>query len=47
LLYDVRFTDYADYLSAVAFLVIVAAAASYFPARRAAAIDPWRALRHE
>jgi putative ABC transport system permease protein len=47
LLYGVRFTDYTAYLSAVAFLVSVAAAASYFPARRAAAIDPWRALRYE
>jgi putative ABC transport system permease protein len=47
LLYGVVFTDYAVYLSAIAFLIAVAAAASYFPARRAAAIDPWRALRHE
>jgi putative ABC transport system permease protein len=47
LLYGVLFTDYAAYLSAIAFLIAVAAAASYFPARRAAAIDPWQALRHE
>jgi putative ABC transport system permease protein len=47
LLYGVLFTDYAAYFSAIAFLIAVAAAASYFPARRAAAIDPWQALRHE
>jgi predicted permease len=47
LLYGVRFTDYSAYLSAVAFLIFVAAAASYFPARRAAGINPWQALRHE
>jgi ABC-type antimicrobial peptide transport system permease subunit len=47
LLYGVRFTDYSAYLSAIVFLVFIAAAASYFPARRAAAINPWQALRHE
>jgi putative ABC transport system permease protein len=47
LLYGVRFTDYSAYLSAIVFLVLIAAAASYFPARRAAAINPWQALRHE
>jgi len=31
----------------VALLLSVAATASYFPARRAANMDPWRALRHE
>jgi putative ABC transport system permease protein len=47
LLYGVRFTDYSAYVFGVMFLVLVAAAASYFPARRAAAINPWQALRHE
>jgi ABC-type lipoprotein release transport system permease subunit len=47
LLYGVRFTDYSAYISAIVVLVFIAAAASYFPARRAAAINPWQALRHE
>jgi putative ABC transport system permease protein len=47
LLYGVRFTDYSAYISAIVVLVLIAAAASYFPARRAAAINPWQALRHE
>jgi ABC-type antimicrobial peptide transport system permease subunit len=47
LLYGIRFTDYVAYFAAMAFLVAIAAAASYVPARRAAAVNPWRALRHE
>ena len=35
------------YLAAAAFLCLIAALASWFPARRAAAIDPMRALRIE
>jgi putative ABC transport system permease protein len=47
LLYGVTSTDYPAYLSAVVLLLSVAATASYFPARRAANMEPWRALRHE
>jgi putative ABC transport system permease protein len=47
LLYDVSATDPATFtVSAVVFLT-VAVAASYFPARRAARLDPSDTLRHE
>ena len=47
LLYGVRPGDIASYISAVLVLVFVAVAASWIPARRAASIDPSRALRYE
>jgi putative ABC transport system permease protein len=47
LLYGVRASDPATFLAACGFLVAVALAASYFPARRASRINPLAALRHE
>jgi predicted permease len=45
LLFDVAPTDPATLIGAVALLSVVAVMASWFPARRAAAIDPATALR--
>ena len=47
LLYGVTPADAATLASAAALLVLVAIAAGYLPARRAARIDPLAALRHE
>lgn len=47
LLYGVTATDPATYAIVVIALVFAAAAASFFPARRAAVLDPVVALRHE
>ena len=47
ILYKVSPTDIVSYAGAVIILVITAVLASYFPARRAALLDPARALRYE
>jgi ABC-type antimicrobial peptide transport system permease subunit len=47
MLFQVGSSDPVAFLSAAALLILVAAAASYIPARRAASIDPMRALRLE
>jgi predicted permease len=47
LLYGVAATDLATYAAVAAFLTVVAVAASYVPARRAARSDPVKALRAE
>lgn len=47
LLYGVKSTDMPTYLLVIAVFVAVASVASYLPARRAAGLDPSRALRYE
>jgi len=47
MLFNVPTTDVVTFASVVALLSMVALAACYVPARRAAAIDPMAALRHE
>ncbi len=46
-LFNVSATDASVYVSAITIIVIVAALAGLIPARRAASIDPARALRTE
>jgi putative ABC transport system permease protein len=46
-LYEVRPLDPATFCGVSGLLAVAALAASYFPARRAAGIDPAAALRHE
>jgi hypothetical protein len=46
-LYDVRETDPVTLTGVTLLLLLVAVAASYLPARRAMAVDPAIALRHE
>jgi ABC-type antimicrobial peptide transport system permease subunit len=46
-LYAIRATDFPTYLSVIGLLLMAVAAATYIPARRAAAIDAMAALRYE
>jgi ABC-type antimicrobial peptide transport system permease subunit len=47
LLYGVKATDFTTYIVVVAALALAAGGASFLPARRAAALNPAAALRHE
>src|SRR5205814_1827028 len=47
LLYGVNANDLPTILASAALLIVVALGASWIPARRAAGVDPMRALRHE
>jgi ABC-type antimicrobial peptide transport system permease subunit len=47
MLYVVRPTDPVAFAVSAALVILVALAACYFPARRAASVDPMQALRSE
>jgi len=47
LLYGLKVTDMASICLAIAFIAVVAAAASFVPALRAMRVDPMVALRYE
>jgi ABC-type antimicrobial peptide transport system permease subunit len=47
MLYGLKSWDPATFALSGALLILVALGASWFPARRAAGVDPMRGLRHE
>jgi len=47
MLFGLKPWDPATFVMASALLIVVALAASWLPARRAAGVDPMKALRHE
>jgi ABC-type antimicrobial peptide transport system permease subunit len=47
MLYGLKAWDPATFATSSALLILVALGASWIPARRAAGMDPMRALRHE
>ena len=47
LLYGIGVVDPATLIAAAALMALAVVTASYFPARRAATLDPLTALRHE
>jgi len=47
LLFNVSATDWISYAAAAGALIVVAAAASYVPVRRAVSLDPMKSLRAE
>jgi ABC-type antimicrobial peptide transport system permease subunit len=47
MLYGLKAWDPATLGASAVLLLVVALAAGWFPARRAAGVDPMRALRHE
>jgi ABC-type antimicrobial peptide transport system permease subunit len=47
MLYGLKGWDPATFAISGTLLILVALAASWIPARRAAGVDPMRALRHE
>jgi ABC-type antimicrobial peptide transport system permease subunit len=47
LLYGLKSWDPATFAASATVLIVVALGASWIPARRAARVDPIRALRHE
>jgi len=46
-LYEIAPTDVATYVAVSVLVALVGIAAAYFPARRAARVDPLSVLKHE